>query len=182
MWNNIQRHVLVFQNGGEDHVYESTVIGQRSSFYSSKQHKSMGLRKASYIFIVIALITIALAILLSSASAQQANTSPETKSHEVSGFLGDYTGLFPVQDNGDLMLYVREKGILKNYEKFIVDPVTIYLLPEAQGRALDPDDLRKLAYDCRQALVDELQGSDRYKVVTDPGPGVLHLRAALTDG
>ena len=70
---------------------------------------------------------------------------------------------------------------MKNYDRFIVDPVTLYVLPEAQGRALDPDDLKLMAHDCRQALVDELQSSGRYKVGADPGPGVLHLRAALTD-
>ena len=129
----------------------------------------------------VTLLIIVLAVLLSSGSAQQANTTPATQSHEVSGFLGDYAGLFPDQANGDLLLYVKERGILRNYDKFIVDPATVYLPPEAQGRALDPDDLKLMAHDCRQALVDELQGSGRYKMVTDPGPGVLHLRAALTD-
>jgi hypothetical protein len=120
-------------------------------------------------------------ILLVSAWAQQTHTVHPTKSREVSGFLGDYSGLYPAAENGDLLVYVKEKGILNKYDKFIVDPVAVQLLPEAQDRNLDPGDLSVLAYDCRQALVDELQKSGRYKVVKDPGPGVLHLRAALTD-
>ena len=120
-------------------------------------------------------------ILLVNTWGQQRHTMPTTKSREVSGFLGDYSGLYPAAEDGDLMVYVKEKGILKKYDKFIVDSVAVQLLPEAQNRNLDPGDLSVLAYDCRQALVDELQKSGRYKVVKDPGPGVLHLRAALTD-
>ncbi|MBZ5722776.1 MAG: DUF3313 domain-containing protein [Acidobacteriia bacterium] len=130
---------------------------------------------------LVGLVSVVLAMLVSAGSAQLANTKSQAKSTEVSGFLRDYTGLYPDRENGDLLLYVKEKGILKKYDKFIVDPVTVQLLPEAQGRNLDPDDLILLAYDCRQALVDELQRSGRYQIVSEPGPGVLHMRAALTD-
>jgi hypothetical protein len=126
------------------------------------------------------LIAISAALLIGAASAQT-ETKPISKSHAVTGFLGDYSRLSQAQDNGDLLIYVKQKGILKNYDKFIVDEVTVQLLPQAKERNLDPEDLKRLARDFRKALIDELQKSGRYAIVTDPGPRVLHLRAALTD-
>lgn len=98
----------------------------------------------------------------------------------VSGFLGDYSKLVPVPNNGDLLFYEKEPGILKNYHKFIFDPVNIYLLPESRAHAIDADDLYRLAEFFRQTVVDELKQS-KYEFVDDPGPGVLELNVAITD-
>ena len=98
----------------------------------------------------------------------------------VSGFLGDYSKLVPVPDNGDLLFYEKEPGILKNYRKFIFDPVNIYLLPESRAHAIDADDLYRLAEFFRQCVVDELKQS-KYEFVDAAGPGVLELNGAITD-
>jgi hypothetical protein len=103
------------------------------------------------------------------------------ESRPVSGFLDDYSKLAPDPKNGDLLLYEKDRDALKKYNKFILNPVTIYLLPEAQNRGIDADDLERLAIYFRQAVTDELEKSGRYKVVTDPGPDVLLLNAAITD-
>lgn len=106
----------------------------------------------------------------------------ETKDgRPVSGFLGDYSNLAPDPKNGDLLLYVKDMCVMKNYDKFLVSPITIYLLPEARERGIDPDDLERLAQYFRQAVVDELQKSGRYAVVADPGPGVLLVNVAITN-
>jgi len=103
------------------------------------------------------------------------------KSREVSGFLGDYSGLFPDPKNGDLLVYVKDRSILKKYHKFILDPVTVYLLPSAQNRGVDPDDLARLAKYFHDAVADELAKSGGYEIVTTPGPDVLELNMAITN-
>jgi hypothetical protein len=99
----------------------------------------------------------------------------------VSGFLGDYSKLVPDAKNGDLLLYEKDASALKKYNKFIFDPITIYLLPEAQNRGIDPDDLDRLAKYFHDAVTDELAKSGRYQIVTDPGPDVLELNVAITN-
>ena len=116
-------------------------------------------RRATTLTLVI-VISIAFAMCIGNASAQT-ETKTGAKSHPVPGFLGDYSGLSQAQNNRDLLLYVKEKGILKNYDKFMVDEVSVQLLSEAKERNLDPDD---------QALIDELQKSGRYTVVDYPAP------------
>jgi hypothetical protein len=59
--------------------------------------------------------------------------------------LGDCSGLVPDAKNGDLLLYEKDMNVLRKYNKFIFDPVTIYLLPKAQDRGIDADDLGRLA-------------------------------------
>ena len=98
----------------------------------------------------------------------------------VSGFLGDYSKLVPVPNNGDLLFYEKEPGVLKNYRKFIFDPVNIYLLPESRAHAIDADDLYRLAEFFRQTVVDELKQS-KYEFVDAAGPGVLELNVAISD-
>jgi Protein of unknown function (DUF3313) len=98
-----------------------------------------------------------------------------------SGFLTDYARLQPDPKNSDLLIYWKNKDVLKTTTKFIVDPVMIYLLPEAEQRGIDADDLDKLAQNFTQAIKDELTASGQYEVVTEPGPGVLELSVALTN-
>lgn len=112
--------------------------------------------------------------------AQDSSKPQESESREVSGFLGDYSGLYPDPKNGDLLIYEKSKDSLKNYRKFIIDPVTVYLLPGAENRGIDPDDLDRLARYFTDAITDQLLESG-YEVVTDPGPGVLEVNLAITN-
>ena len=113
--------------------------------------------------------------------AQDSAKQQEPPSRKVSGFLGDYSGLYPDPKNGDLLIYERDKEALKPYRKFMIDPVTVYLLPEAEDRGIDPDDLDRLARYFADAITDQLMDSDRYEIVTEPGPGVLEVRIAITN-
>jgi len=105
--------------------------------------------------------------------AQDSTKQQAPDSREVSGFLGDYSSLVPDAKNGDLLLYEKDMYVLRKYNKFIFDPVTIYLLPEARDRGVDPDDLERLAKYFHDAVADEFAKSGRYEIVTTPGPGVL---------
>jgi hypothetical protein len=114
-----------------------------------------------------------------SPNSQDAATQQAPK--DASGFLGDYSGLVPDAKNGDLLLYEKDPNDLKKYNKFILDPITIYLLPAAQSRGIDPDDLERLAQYFKKAVTDELTKSGRYEIVTTPGPDVLELNVAITN-
>ena len=110
----------------------------------------------------------------SSAQAQETN--------QQSGFLGDYySKLQPDPKNSDLLIYWKSEDVLKNANKFILDPVLVYLLPEAQQRAIDPEQLAKLTQYFSKAIKDELAHSGTHQVATKPGPGVMVLRVALTN-
>jgi len=113
--------------------------------------------------------------------AQDSAKQQELSSKSVSGFLDDYSGLYPDPKNGDLLIYEKNKDVLKTYHKFFIEPVTVYLLPEAADRGIDPDDLDRLARYFSEAVTDELDNSDRYEVVTEPGPGVVVVRIAITN-
>lgn len=123
-------------------------------------------------------------LLLIGASTQAQDTSKEQDQASTphgSGFLGDfYSKLQPDPKNDDLLVYWRNEDVLKNSSKFILEPVTVYLLPEAQQRGIDPEDLAKLAQNFNKAIKDEL-ASGHYEVVTEPGPGVMVLRVAITN-
>jgi hypothetical protein len=127
------------------------------------------------------LVAICVFVLGFGAQAQDSAAQQAPDSKEVSGFLGDYSMLAPDPKNGDLLLYEKEPNVLKKYNKFIFDPVTVYLLPEAQNRGIDPEDLARLAKYFHDAVTDELAKSGRYEIVTTPGPDVLDLDIAITN-
>jgi len=128
----------------------------------------------------LSLLGCSLLLLSARTQAQDSAKQQEPPSKKVSGFLDDYSGLYPDPKNGDLLIYEKDKTALKPYHKFLIEPVTVYLLPEAEDRGIDPDDLDRLARYFTDAITDELMGSG-YEVVTEPGPGVLYMSLAITN-
>ncbi|UCC29394.1 MAG: DUF3313 domain-containing protein [Phycisphaerales bacterium] len=106
-------------------------------------------------------------------------TGCQAQKTAYSGFLGDYSKLRPSPEVEDALYYQTPGKSLKDYDKFMIDPVLVHFAPNAKGTALDPAKLKKVTdyvYDeAAKAL------AERYTVVTAPGRGVLRLRAALTD-
>ena len=96
-----------------------------------------------------------------------------------SGFLQDYATL--QQDPGDKSLFWYEVPDVdwKKYPKLMIDPVVVYLHPEAKNRQIDPEALSELTEYFRNAVIEEVQ--DAYPVVERPAPDVLRIRAAITD-
>jgi hypothetical protein len=125
-------------------------------------------------------LTICVLVIGFAAGAQDSPKQQASDGREVSGFLGDYSGLIPDAKNGDLLLYKKDADVLRKYKKFILDPITIYLLPAAQDRGIDPDDMDRMARYFEDAITDELAKSG-YEIVTAPGPDVLELNVAITN-
>ncbi len=96
-----------------------------------------------------------------------------------SGFLKDYSQLRPSREHEGVQSYQNPSKSLQGYDKFMLDPVIVHFAPNANGSGVGPTKLKKLTdyflYEAINALV------KRYRMVSEPGPGVLRLRMAITD-
>lgn len=96
-----------------------------------------------------------------------------------SGFLSTYDNLQPDEEVGHAENYWNPEK-LKAYKKFMIAPVEVHFHPEAKGdEKVPPDQLEKLTQDLHESLEAALE--DGYPVVSEAGPGVLLIRAAITD-
>jgi hypothetical protein len=97
-----------------------------------------------------------------------------------SGFLKDYSALKPDKYGNAALLWSEAPGFdWKRYTAVMLDPVVIYYHSEAGSRAIQPEEVQKLAAYFREAVVSELK--DSYPVTTTPGPQVLRIRTAISD-
>lgn len=107
--------------------------------------------------------------------------SAVTRAKEVkfSGFLKDYSQLKPNPGEGSIYAYINPKTDFSKYDKVMFEPVVLLAAPDSKLGKAPKEDL--------QALVDYLQAKAKdevgkhFPVVDSPGPGVLRVRAALTD-
>ena len=95
-----------------------------------------------------------------------------------SGFLKDYSALRPDPEIEGAFSYVKDEGVLRDYDKIVLDPVVVFYDERADNRMISPDVLKELTDYLYQAIEDAV--GDAYPVVEDPGPGVLRARAAIT--
>jgi len=114
---------------------------------------------------------LALAVGLSAAGCSS------TPSH--SGFLGDYSGLTHQSDSQVRQIYRKSGGDLSQYNKVIIEPVVFFFNPKSGYQGVRATDLQYLANYFEKAMINAL--SNRYPIVQQPGPGVLKVRAAITD-
>lgn len=90
-------------------------------------------------------------------------------------FLSTYSHLQKV--DATTLRYVSPV-LLGQCNKFIVAPVKV-LFNEYEGKPITPEQRQRTSDFIRQAVVQAI--SDRYPVVTEPGPDVAEIRIALTD-
>jgi Protein of unknown function (DUF3313) len=132
-------------------------------------------------FICLSVLASSLLLIGPTTQGQDSSDQQDQLSSKQSGFLSDYSKLEPDPKNTNLLIYWKNPDVLKNSSKFILEPVIVYLLPQAEERGIDPEQLEKLARTFDDALRDELTKSGRYQIVTKPGPGVMLLRVAITN-
>lgn len=119
----------------------------------------------------MAVITLFLISLLGCAASNQAN----------SGFLGNsamYNKLAPSKRALD-KTWIAPDADLKKYKKVILDQVVFYLHKDAKNKAIDPDNIKKLADAFQEAFVKELNPT--YPLVAEPGPDVLRVKIAIVN-
>jgi hypothetical protein len=101
------------------------------------------------------------------------------KKVDKAGFLGDYSQLKPGGEDRAAMVYIKPGVDLKPYDKIMFERVTVMLSPDADYKVVDPALLKELTDYYQNALINAVK--DGYQVVDQPGPGVLRVRAAITD-
>ena len=93
-----------------------------------------------------------------------------------SGFLSHFDQLNAGYGTTDAVAAYRDPAVdLKSYHAILIDPVTTVVAEPG----IDPLVAEQLAANVQQAFASKLQG--RITLASAPGPGVLRLRAALTD-
>jgi hypothetical protein len=102
------------------------------------------------------------------------------QSTSSNGFLSDYSKLEKNPRYAGSRIYANPATPLKNYSRFIVNPVQVRLSSIGAQRHSDPEKLQEISLYAHQQFVTALQKGG-YKVVTSPGPGTLILRSALTE-
>lgn len=106
--------------------------------------------------------------------------SPGTmKEYKNSGFLPDYSLLGPAADGSGASVWRKPDAELRKYDKLILDRVLVWIKDDAEYKGIDPTELKALTDYFHEAVVKAL--GDAYTVVTEPGPGVMRVRAAITE-
>jgi hypothetical protein len=105
--------------------------------------------------------------------------SPGTALAEDSGYLGDYTALKEVKDAaGDtVMRYVNPKLKPGAYQAVMIDPPQYYPAPKPSEQ-VSSQTLTDISNYLDNGLRDKLGA--KFTVVSEPGPGVLRIRPAIT--
>ncbi len=116
---------------------------------------------------------IALACMLAACATQQARKVTPTT------FLGDYSMLKAGGKDRAVLVYINPKADFKAYKAIMMDPVKLYASGGHEMEKLKPED-RQLILNYADATIREQLAKD-YKLVNTAGPGVMHLRVAITE-
>jgi len=96
-----------------------------------------------------------------------------------SGFLTDYPQLEKGPSGGVDLVYFKEGVDFKSYDKIMMDQVVFYFSKDSKHKGMNADTINKLSDAFHKAMVKALK--DEYPFVSEPGPGVLRARFAITD-
>jgi hypothetical protein len=111
------------------------------------------------------------------ATGNGANPDMGTASH---GFLGEhYAKLEPGPEDGAKLRWLKPGVDYAKYDKVMLDSVVFFFDDASQYKGIEPNELKELADNFNQQLVDALKA--KYPVVAAPGPDVVRLRFAITD-
>lgn len=94
-----------------------------------------------------------------------------------SGFLGDYSQLAPREGFQAQEVYVNPDAAWPRYDAVYLESVTLWVSDEAKKPK--PEEQKMLTDLLYKGLHDKI--AEKFKIADKPGPGVIKLRAALTD-
>lgn len=117
-------------------------------------------------------------LLMGCATTQSGDMSaPPT---DQTGFLkGYYDRLEPGPKDGAKLRWIKPNADFGRYNYVMLDSVVFFFDDASEYKGIDPNDLKELADNFNQQLVDALKA--KYPVVAAPGPDVVRLRFAITD-
>ena len=105
--------------------------------------------------------------------------STASKPYQHSGFLSDYSRLHPSGKDKEAEIYIDPAVDFKQYDKILLERIRVYYKDDAENKEIDPTQLKMLTDYFYHAIEREL--ADAYPIVTEPGPGVLRVRIAITE-
>ena len=94
------------------------------------------------------------------------------------GFLTDYARLTKATGGDGALCWRKPEVNLARYDKVLITRILVTLKADQQ-QGVDPTDLKALVDYFHKALVRDLK--PQFRIVDEPGPGVLVLRIALTN-
>lgn len=106
-------------------------------------------------------------------------TTERTTTASPSGFLGDYSLLREGGDDEAQLVYIDESVAFDAYDSVMLDEVTFWTVEGSDAGGLDQETQQHLTDRLYHALYGRLAAD--YKMVSKPGPGVLRIRAAITE-
>jgi hypothetical protein len=112
------------------------------------------------------------------APAPAAPEAPKVEQPHTSGFLDPYPEFKKGEKDFDYV-WVKDGVDFSKYDKLLVDPVVFFFKDDAKYKGIHAEELAKLSQAFNKAFSEALHGA--YPIVDQPGPGVLHIRAALTE-
>jgi len=98
---------------------------------------------------------------------------------QASGFLRDYSKLVGVEAAKGTWEYVRPGVNWNPYTKILIEPMEVWISPEAGYRGIKPDDYKEIEQAFRDIVIHEFQDGG-YELVQTPRPGTLVMHYALT--
>jgi hypothetical protein len=116
------------------------------------------------------------------AACQTTHQVSETTPADFSGFLGNYSMLQKGSDDEANYLYIDKSVKWSKYTKAYIKPVELWKSadPDAALNKMSPEDQQLLVNYFYTALVDTLK--KEFQIVSQPGPDVLVIHAAITGG
>ncbi|MBT7442631.1 MAG: DUF3313 domain-containing protein [Methylococcales bacterium] len=98
---------------------------------------------------------------------------------QSSGYLGTYAELKPMPGRRQALFYDNTEADWSSYTQVLIDPVHIQSRKNVDNDSMSLRDRRMLGTYFEHAMRDAL--SQKYHVVNQAGPGVLRIRAAITN-
>ena len=150
---------------------ENARMAQDLRFEHAREGKIVNTSRRSHRLFLAGTLLLVLTILACATTRQTRSEANQ------SGFLGDYSQLREGGDDEAKLLYIAEDVDWAQYNAILLDSVTLWL----------GDESSKVSEEDQQMLTDYLYASLReqlsqdYTIVDQPGPGVLRVRAAITE-
>lgn len=111
-------------------------------------------------------------------AAQTPAPSMDTGVPNASGFLKDYARLKPVQGKEGRYAWTAPDAELKQYTRFLLPPMEVWIDRDAEYRGLSADVVQRLASIYQTSFTRAL--APEFTVVSQPAPGVATCRFAIT--
>lgn len=97
----------------------------------------------------------------------------------ASDFIESMPQLQQDPDRPGAMVWEKPGVNRADYTRVMIEPITIYISPDSKEKGIKADELKVLADGFMEAITTSLE--PEIPVVSQPGPGVLYVRAALVD-